>query len=96
MGVDGFRVDTVKHISRLTLNKAILPALQTEAESNGNSSFYMFGEVCTKGHDVWYRDAPPISTCFYTWDTDSSYKSQWSETDLSTNEALVEQHYTDN
>ena len=92
MGVDGFRVDTVKHISRLTLNKAILPELQGEAEKVGTDSFYMFGEVCTKGHDVWYRDAPPISTCFYTWNTDQSYK--WTE-DLATNEALVEQHYKD-
>ena len=95
MGVDAFRVDTVKHISRLTLNTAILPDLVEEAESNGNDNFYMFGEVCTKGHDVWYRDAPPISTCFYTWDNDASYKSLWSSTDESVNTELVATHYTD-
>ena len=95
MGVDAFRVDTVKHMSRLTLNTAILPGLMGEAEKIGNDDFYMFGEVCTKGHDVWYRDAPPISTSFYTWDNDEEYKKQWSDTDLSVNEALVEQHYKD-
>ena len=89
MGVDGFRVDTVKHINRLTLNTAILPELQ----KTGGDSFYMFGEVCTKGHDVWYRDQPGISTCFYTWDDDDSWKSKWSDTDLASNEALVESHY---
>ncbi len=91
MGVDGFRVDTAKHISRLTFNKAILPGLVAEAKAKGNNNFYMFAEVCTKGHDVWYRDAPPISTAFYTW-ADNDYS--WG-TDLATNEALVEQHYND-
>ena len=91
MGVDGFRVDTVKHISRLTLNAAFLPELRKA----GGSSFYMFGEVCTKGHDVWYRDAPPISTCFYTWADDDSWLSKWS-TDLGSNESLVDAHYTAN
>ncbi|GIC31634.1 hypothetical protein SUT328_16520 [Streptococcus parasuis] len=95
MGVDGFRVDTVKHLSRLTLNTTFLPQLQGAAEANGNNNFYMFGEICTKGHDVWYRDAPPISTSFYTWDTDASYKARWSDTDLATNEKLVESHYLD-
>ncbi len=91
MGVDAFRVDTVKHISRLTLNSTFMPAFKKA----GGDNFYMFGEVCTKGHDVWYRDAPPISTAFYTWDNDASYKSKWSDTDTATNEALVDQHYGD-
>ena len=89
MGVDGFRVDTVKHISRLTLNSTFLPAFQ-EA---GGEDFYMFGEVCTKGHNVWYRDAPPISTCFYTWADNASWLNRWS-TNLASNESLVEEHYT--
>ncbi|MBQ3969557.1 MAG: glycosidase, partial [Clostridia bacterium] len=63
MGVDAFRVDTVKHISRLTFNSVFVPAFKQA----GGDKFYMFGEVCTKGHDVWYRQSPPISTCFYTW-----------------------------
>lgn len=91
MGVDAFRVDTTKHISRLTFNSTFLPAFQKA----GGDNFYMFGEVCTKGHDVWYRDAPPISTPFYTWADDASWLNQWS-TDLTSNENLVEKHYTAN
>ena len=89
MGVDGFRVDTVKHISRLTLNKAFLPALKAV----GGDKFYMFGEICTKGHDVWYRNEPGISTCFYTWADDSTWLNKWSDTDQAANYALVEKHY---
>ena len=88
MGVDGFRVDTVKHISRLTLNAAFIP----EFKKAGGDNFYMFGEICTKGHDVWYRDAPPISCAFYTWADDSTWLGKWS-TDQAANNALTEQHY---
>ncbi|MFR7819648.1 alpha-amylase family glycosyl hydrolase, partial [Candidatus Pseudoruminococcus sp.] len=88
MGVDGFRVDTVKHINRLTLNTVFMPAFQKA----GGDNFYMFGEVCTKGHDVWYRDQPGISTSFYTWDDDNSWKSRWT-TNTASNESLVEEHY---
>ncbi|MBQ3543803.1 MAG: Ig-like domain-containing protein [Lachnospiraceae bacterium] len=91
MGVDGFRIDTVKHISRLTFNTVFLPAFKKA----GGDDFYMFGEVCTKGHDVWYRGAPPISTCFYTWADSSTWTSKWS-TDTASNEALVEAHYNAN
>ena len=91
MGVDAFRVDTVKHISRLTFKSVFLPAFK-EA---GGDKFYMFGEVCTKGHDVWYRDCPPISTPFYTWADDASWTGRWS-TDTASNESLVEEHYSAN
>ncbi|MDE5781799.1 MAG: Ig-like domain-containing protein, partial [Lachnospiraceae bacterium] len=89
MGVDGFRVDTVKHISRLTFNSVFMPAFK-EA---GGDNFYMFGEVCTKGHDVWYREQPGISTSFYTWADNASWTGRWSD-DLASNEALVQEHYT--
>ena len=88
MGVDAFRVDTVKHISRLTLNKTFVPAFK----QTGGDKFYMFGEVCTKGHETWYRGAPPISCAFYTWADDDSWLSKWT-TDPDTNVALTEQHY---
>ena len=88
MGVDGFRIDTAKHISRLTFNSTFLPAFR----KTGGKDFFMFSEVCTKGHDVWYRDAPPISTAFYTWNDDSSWTSKWSN-DQAANNSLVEQHY---
>ncbi len=96
MGVDAFRVDTARHISRFTMNAAILPKLQAEAERIGNNDFYMFGEVCTRGHDVWYRGVPAISTCFYTWDDTDADKAKWSNTDLANNEALAEACYNNN
>ena len=96
MGVDAFRVDTARHISRFTMNAGILPRLQAEAEKIGNNDFYMFGEVCTRGHDVWYRGVPAISTCFYTWDDTDADKAKWSNTDLATNEALAEACYNNN
>ncbi len=96
MGVDAFRVDTVKHIARLTLNKTFIPALQAEYKKvhsgSGYDNFYMFGEVCTKGESTWYRDNPPISTCFYTWKDDDSWLSRWT-TDPDANLALTEEHY---
>ena len=96
MGVDAFRVDTVKHISRLTLNKTFVPALREEYKKvhtgSGYDDFYMFGEVCTKGESVWYRDQPPISTCFYTWKDDDTWLSKWSD-DPDANLALTEEHY---
>ena len=88
MGVDAFRIDTVKHLSRLTLNSVFVPAFKQA----GGDKFYMFGEVCTKGHDTWYRGNPPISTCFYTWAEDGQWANCWTN-DLATNEKLVEDHY---
>ena len=92
MGVDAFRIDTVKHMSRLTLNSEFIPKFQKA----GGDKFYMFGEVCTKGHDTWYRDAPAISTCFYTWKDNDSWLSKWSDTDQAANQKLVADHYTAN
>lgn len=92
MGVDAFRIDTVKHMSRLTLNSQFIPEFKKE----GGDKFFMFGEVCTKGHDTWYRDAPPISTCFYTWKDSDSWLNKWSNTDQAANQSLVAQHYEAN
>ena len=70
MGVDAFRVDTVKHISRLTFNNMINPVLKAV----GGENFYMFGEVCTKSSQIWYRGAtPPLSGPFYTWKESKDY-----------------------
>ncbi len=96
MGVDAFRVDTVKHMSRLTLNKTFIPALREEYRNihtgDGYDEFYMFGEVCTKGESVWYRGEPPISTCFYTWADDDTWLNKWTD-DPATNVALTKEHY---
>lgn len=43
-GVDGFRIDTVKHVN-MDFWKQFGPALQGYAASVGNDDFFMFGEV---------------------------------------------------
>lgn len=99
MGVDAFRVDTVRHMSRLSLNQMFLPQLYSAIT---NPSFYMFGEVCCRYNQVWYRDHANESVQFYTWKDDSSWDSRWNwGTDpdsLESNLKLVAEHYaaTDN
>ena len=70
MGVDAFRMDTEKHVSRLTLNQFYFPSwLKT-----GGKNFYVFGEVCTRVSEFWNHNIPAISAPFYTWaETDSNY-----------------------
>ena len=88
MGVDGFRVDTVKHISRLTFNKTFIPAFK----ERGGEDFYIFGEVCTRYRDVWNSGIPAISCPFYTWKESKNYA--WGDT--ATNEASVAKNWADN
>lgn len=68
-GVDGFRIDTVKHISRLTFNKEFIP----QFKQRGGENFYIFGEVCTRYRGVWNFEKPIISTPFYTWKESKTY-----------------------
>ena len=78
MGVDAFRVDTVRHISRLSLNMMYNDQLNDYAKKVGNDKFYMFGEICCRYSQVWYREHACESAQFYTWDeTDPKYKSSW-------------------
>lgn len=78
MGVDSFRVDTVRHISRLSLNMMYNDAINHAASSLGRDDFYMFGEICCRYSQVWYRDHACESVQFYTWDeADSKYKDKW-------------------
>lgn len=94
MGVDAFRIDTVKHVSRLTFNKEFLPYFKQAGEANGKN-FFMFGEGCVLRNEVWNDNKPPISIPFYTWKgNDDSYS--WSETDPLANEETVYQHFKDN
>ena len=92
MGVDAFRIDTMKHISRLTLNNYIFPALYEFANKCGNPNFYMFGEVCTRVREVWNRNIPALSAPFYTWKEEKQYP--WGDTE--TNLASIEKAYNDN
>lgn len=77
MGVDGFRIDTGRHISRLVFNKVFNPAFKAAAEAVGNNNFFMFAEICTRDRNYWYRGTPPMSTPFYTWKDSKTYT--WSD-----------------
>ena len=68
MGVDGFRVDTVRHISRLSLNKWYNDRLNNAAKASGNNNFYMFGEICCRVNEIWNRNTFTESVPYYTWD----------------------------
>lgn len=88
MGVDAFRLDTVKHISRLTLNNEYIPAFKAA----GGENFYIFGEVATRYRQVWNNNIPAISTPFYTWKETKSYP--WST--LAEREQSTLEHWNDN
>ena len=88
MGVDSFRIDTVKHISRLTFNNEFIPEFKTV----GGEDFYIFGEVCTRVRDVWNRGIPALSAPFYTWKESKTYP--WG--DRLTNESSALKAYNDN
>lgn len=76
MGVDGFRIDTGKHISRLVFNKVFNDAFHQAAKNKGKNDFFMFAEIATRVREVWNRGVPAISTPFYTWKDSKSYN--WS------------------
>ncbi|WOO40574.1 alpha-amylase family glycosyl hydrolase [Rubellicoccus peritrichatus] len=88
MGVDAFRVDTVKHISRLSFNNYYLPAFK----ARGGSDFFIFGEIASRYRQVWNSGIPAISTPFYTWAETQSYP--WGT--RVENEASTFQHWQDN
>lgn len=102
MGVDAFRVDTVKHVSRLTFNNAFISQLNDAYNkkhgTTGEGNFYMFGEACTRVRDVWNRGIPALSAPFYTWKEDTAYAWDDSETEaaIATNTASVKQAFEDN
>lgn len=91
MGVDAFRLDTEKHISRLTLNELYFPQIYKNAPEN----FFIFGEVCTRVSEFWNHNIPAISAPFYTWaETNSKYKNCYTN-DHAANKALSLAHYDD-
>ena len=72
MGVDGFRIDTTGHISRLTFNTQFIPefiklAEQYKDKRTDGGAFFMFGECCARFGSVIYRDQHNLSSHFYTW-----------------------------
>jgi len=82
MGVDGFRIDTVKHISRNTFNRRFNPAFHQAAALSGNDNFYMVGEVCVRDHGVWNKGNPALSVPFYTWKERSTFSEDDREADF--------------
>lgn len=97
MGVDAFRIDTMKHISRLTMNKEFIP----QFKAAGGDSFFMFGEGCVLRNEVFNAGMPGISVCFYTWNannnkSDASYSWGTNATDAATNLAMAKTHFDDN
>ena len=98
MGVDGFRVDTVRHIPRLSLNLMYNSQLLSAARSAGNENFSMFGEICCRYNEVWYRNHASESVAFYTWaESDDSWAQKWKKTNnpdnVKSNIALTLEHW---
>ena len=98
MGVDGFRVDTVRHIPRVSLNIMFNDQLMDAAKAAGKPNFYMFGEICTRYTSVWYRGHAEESTPYNTW---KESNSKWADSrtwgtsasEINDNMNLVLQHY---
>ena len=88
MGVDGFRIDTVKHISRLTFNKTFIPAFK----ETGGDDFFIFGETCARYRGRWNEGVPALSPSFYTWKETENFA--WSDTDRSVNSASATAHFS--
>ncbi|MCJ2181446.1 alpha-amylase family glycosyl hydrolase [Novosphingobium sp. 1949] len=60
-GVDGFRIDTARHVNP-AFWRAFVPAMQARAAAHGIPNFHIFGEVATETYDPallasWTRDA---------------------------------------
>ncbi len=88
MGVDSFRIDTVKHISRLVFNNEFLPAFK----ARGGEDFFIFGELASRYRQVWNTNMPAISTPFYTWKESKDYP--WAT--MADRVSSVEQNFYDN
>lgn len=87
MGVDAFRIDTVKHISRLTFNKEF----NDQFMEAGGEKFYMFGETCARYCGRWNEGVPALSPSFYTWKETTDFP--WSSTDYTVNRASATAHF---
>lgn len=91
MGVDGFRIDTSGHISRLTFNKSFIPQFTALAEQykdkRGGGPFFMYGEVCARERNVTYRNHENCSPYYYTWKESKEYA--WDDSETSWNGIVV-------
>ncbi len=87
MGVDAFRIDTVKHISRLTFNKEF----NDQFMEAGGEKFFMFGETCARYCGRWNEGVPALSPSFYTWKETTDFP--WSSTDYTVNRVSATAHF---
>ena len=91
MGVDGFRIDTGGHISRLTFNKNFIPQFRALAEQHkaarNGGDFFMYAEVCSRDRNVTYRGQDRLSPYFYTWTEKKNYT--WDTSVTSWNNVVV-------
>ena len=97
-GVDGFRVDTVRHIPRVVLNLMFNQQLMDAAAAAGKPNFLMFGEICTRYTQVWYRGHAEESAPYYTWkESNSKWANSWnwgtSAQEINDNMNLTFDHY---
>ena len=82
MGVDGFRIDTSGHISRLTFCKQFIPQFaalgkQYENKRLNKAPFFMYGEVCARFGSVQYRGQDNLSPYYYTWKAPQNLMDQF-------------------
>ena len=82
MGVDGFRIDTSGHISRLTFCKQFIPQFaalgkQYENKRLNKAPFFMYGEVCSRYSGVQYRGQDNLSPFYYTWKAPQNLMDQF-------------------
>ena len=82
MGVDGFRIDTSGHISRLTFCKQFIPQFaalgkQYEDKRLNKAPFFMYGEVCARFGGVQYRGQDNLSPYYYTWQAPQNLMDQF-------------------
>lgn len=82
MGVDGFRIDTSGHISRLTFCKQFIPQFAAlgklyEDKRLNKAPFFMYGEVCARFGGVQYRGQDNLSPYYYTWKAPQNLMDQF-------------------
>ena len=82
MGVDGFRIDTSGHISRLTFCKQFIPQFAALGEQYkdkrlNQAPFFMYGEVCARFGGVQYRGQDNLSPYYYTWKAPQNLMDQF-------------------
>ena len=82
MGVDGFRIDTSGHISRLTFCKQFIPQFaalgkQYEDKRLNKAPFFMYGEVCARYSEITYRGQENLSCYYYTWQAPKTLLDKW-------------------